>query len=80
MIISWSGLHSYSLSYPTFINVISDHLACPPTDPDASPLLANLENLPPAFVQIAGLDPLRDEGILYAKLMKEAGVETKLEM
>ena len=35
---------------------------------------------PPAFIQIAGLDPLRDEGILYAKVLQEAGVKVKTEM
>ncbi|KZV69950.1 hypothetical protein PENSPDRAFT_463624 [Peniophora sp. CONT] len=52
-----------------------------PKDPDVSPLLApSLANLPRAFVQVDGLDPLRDEGILYADLLRAAGVEVKLEI
>ncbi|HYM33484.1 MAG TPA: alpha/beta hydrolase [Candidatus Cybelea sp.] len=48
-------------------------------DPRASPgLTRNLENLPPALVITAGFDPLRDEGIDYAKRLMAAGVRTTL--
>lgn len=50
-----------------------------PDDPTVSPLLyPSHANLPPAIIQVAGLDLLRDEGILYAKVLKEAGVKTRL--
>ncbi|KAI0738335.1 alpha/beta-hydrolase [Daedaleopsis nitida] len=44
-----------------------------------SPLLAESHSgLPPAFVQVMECDPLRDEGILYERLLREAGSATKL--
>ncbi|KAF7297779.1 Abhydrolase-3 domain-containing protein [Mycena kentingensis (nom. inval.)] len=51
-----------------------------PSDPTASPLLALHNNLPPTVIQVAGLDPLRDEGLLYNDLLRNAGVKTRLEI
>ncbi|KAI0708768.1 Alpha/Beta hydrolase protein [Cerioporus squamosus] len=60
-----------------FLNVYA-----PPTsarDERVSPLLAGSHaGLPPAFIQVQELDPLRDEGILYEKLLRQAGVPTKV--
>jgi acetyl esterase len=45
------------------------------SDVRASPLLAgNFAKLPPAYVMVAGYDPLHDEGIVYAEKLKSAGV------
>ncbi|MFP3944506.1 MAG: alpha/beta hydrolase [Alphaproteobacteria bacterium] len=52
---------------------------CDPADPRLSPLRADdLSGLPPAYVVVAGFDPLHDEGVAYARKMKEAGVEVEL--
>ncbi|KAJ8082242.1 hypothetical protein AAF712_001780 [Marasmius tenuissimus] len=52
-----------------------------PFDPKASPLLyPDRRGLPPAFFQVCGGDPLRDEAFLYDKRLREAGVPTKVEV
>lgn len=46
-------------------------------DPLVSPYLADVSNLPPAFVLTAEFDPLRDEGKDYAAKLQKSGVETQ---
>ncbi|KAJ7866124.1 Alpha/Beta hydrolase protein [Mycena leptocephala] len=58
----------------------SECLNGPAADPDVSPLLADHTGLPSAYLQIYGLDPLRDEGLLYERLLHEKGIPTKLDI
>ena len=48
----------------------------PAEDPYLYPLTAeDLSGLPPAFILTAEFDPVRDEGIEYAKRLRDAGVD-----
>jgi acetyl esterase len=50
-------------------------------DPRVSVLRAeDLSGLPPAYVAVAGFDPLRDEGVAFARRLREAGVPTALRL
>jgi acetyl esterase/lipase len=67
------------------VHLFTHHLHPPlpvsPTDTKLNPINATVEQvkgLAPAVFGIAGLDPLRDEGLLYAKLLSEAGVQTRV--
>lgn len=52
------------------------------TSPLFSPLVhSNLRDLPPAFFQLGGLDPLRDEGLIYERVLREEnGIPTRLDV
>jgi acetyl esterase len=50
-------------------------LALPQVSPGLAP---NLQNLPPAYIAVAGFDPLRDEGEAYAARLLEAGTPVEL--
>ncbi|KAJ7288372.1 Alpha/Beta hydrolase protein [Mycena rebaudengoi] len=48
-------------------------------DPEVSPFLyPSHKGLAPALIQVCGMDPLRDEALLYAKALKSDGVKTEL--
>ena len=49
--------------------------------PEVSPLFADHENLvglPRAYFILVEVDPIKDEGILYAERLKQAGVDTDI--
>ncbi|MGW8887418.1 alpha/beta hydrolase [Streptomyces sp. NPDC055749] len=52
-----------------------------PADPYASPGLApDLSGLPPTLVVLADCDPLRDEGLAYARRLAQAGVRAQVQL
>jgi versiconal hemiacetal acetate esterase len=46
-------------------------------DENVFPVWADLHGLPPAYLALDGPDPLREEGYLYEKKLREAGVQTR---
>ncbi|KAK7115746.1 neutral cholesterol ester hydrolase 1-like [Littorina saxatilis] len=50
------------------------------TDPYFAPLMApDLSKVPPVYMILAQNDPLRDDGLFYAKRLREAGVKTEID-
>ncbi|THY12802.1 lipase/esterase [Aureobasidium pullulans] len=51
---------------------------------ESSPLMSPFNSktphkgMPPTCVQVAGLDPLRDDGLIYERVLRDYGVKTKL--
>ena len=45
-----------------------------------NPSPEQVRGLPPSVFGVAGLDPLRDEGLLFAKMLTEAGVPTDVNL
>ena len=58
----------------------AQELYCPGQqgDPYASPLFGKHEGLPPALIQTANHDPLRDQGPVYAAALQAAGVAARV--
>ena len=56
-----------------------DHYADPADrgDPGVAPLRGNLDGLPPVCIVTADFDPLRDEGVAYARALEAAAVPVR---
>lgn len=39
-----------------------------------------MDALPPTYIQVGRLDPLRDNGVTYEKLLHDAGVKTRIDI
>jgi acetyl esterase/lipase len=57
-----------------------DHYADPAdrSEPRAAPLRGDLHGLPSTCIVAADFDPLRDEGVAYARALEAAGVPVRL--
>ena len=38
------------------------------------------EGKPPCYIQVSGADPMRDDGLIYERALRKAGVKTKLDV
>jgi acetyl esterase len=64
------------------IEVFRDHYlgdGADRADGRLSPIRADLSDLPPAVVVVAGLDPLHDSGVRYAQALADAGTDVRVE-
>ncbi|GBE82847.1 AB hydrolase superfamily protein [Sparassis crispa] len=61
--------------------IMADVAKLPVSSPHHSLLLQPSHvGTPPVYMQVAGMDPLRDEGLLYAKLLEQADVATRVDV
>jgi len=54
--------------------------AAQPTDPEVSPLYADLTGLPPAYIQVGDAEMLLDDSRRFADAAFEVGVEVRLDV
>jgi acetyl esterase/lipase len=64
------------------IDAIGVHLQPDSSSPLYSPFNSKTphKGLPRTYVSVDGLDPLRDDGLIYEQVLREAGVKTRLDV
>ena len=87
LLLCFSHPAQYSISEMSFCCKFTDHVPAG-YQPDLKSTLYNVfadphnfDGLPPTFFQVCGLDPLRDEALLYERLLREQhGTKTLLKV
>jgi acetyl esterase/lipase len=66
------------------LNTLTKHNGWDSTSELRFPILfkdkIDFSKLPPTYVQACGLDPLRDDALIYEEVLREAGVKTKWDL
>lgn len=64
------------------INRVDEYLEADHKSPDWSPfnVPGAHTGLPPSYFQVCGMDPLRDDGLIYEDVLRQHGVKTRLDV